>query len=156
MEDLKEVLEMNIIDSFSGFYHFLSNFYICEIEYKGLTFSSVEAAFQAEKCLNEEDKRKFTALSPFEAKRLGRRIKMRSDWDYPINYRLQVMEDLLRIKFSEPYLQKELLATGDAELIECNTWNDCYWGVCKGRGENHLGKLLMKIRNEVSKLGNNK
>ena len=140
---------MNIINSFSGVYSFLSNFYTCEIEYKGLTFSSVEAAFQAEKCLNEEDKRKFIGLSPSEAKRLGRRIKMRPDWDYPTNYRLKVMEDLLRIKFSKPDLQKRLLATGDAELIEGNTWNDCYWGVCRGRGENHLGKLLMKIRNEM-------
>jgi hypothetical protein len=42
-----------------------------------------------------------------------------------------------------------LLATGDMELIEDNDWDDTYWGVCNGAGENNLGKLLMKIRAEA-------
>jgi predicted NAD-dependent protein-ADP-ribosyltransferase YbiA (DUF1768 family) len=42
-----------------------------------------------------------------------------------------------------------LKATGDEELVEGNWWNDTFWGVCNGVGENNLGKLLMKIRAEL-------
>lgn len=60
------------------------------------------------------------------------------------------MEDLLRQKFSKTPLRRLLLATGEAELIEGNTWGDTYWGVCHGVGQNHLGCLLMKIRGELN------
>lgn len=58
------------------------------------------------------------------------------------------MEELLVIKFSgkDPFLTRALMATGNAELVEGNTWNDTFWGICNGTGENHLGKLLMKVR----------
>lgn len=52
-------------------------------------------------------------------------------------------------KMSEPKLRSQLLSTGTAELVEGNWWNDRYWGVCNGRGENHLGKILMRIREEL-------
>jgi predicted NAD-dependent protein-ADP-ribosyltransferase YbiA (DUF1768 family) len=59
------------------------------------------------------------------------------------------MRDLLRQKFAHPELRRLLLATGDAELVEGNTWGDRFWGVCAGRGQNHLGRLLMAIRAEI-------
>jgi predicted NAD-dependent protein-ADP-ribosyltransferase YbiA (DUF1768 family) len=59
------------------------------------------------------------------------------------------MEDLLRQKFQNPYLKNKLLATGNAEIEETNSWGDVFWGICKGVGENHLGKILMKIRSEL-------
>lgn len=63
------------------------------------------------------------------------------------------MEEIVRAKFSEnETLKNMLLATGDAELKEGNTWNDTFWGIDQktGSGENHLGKILMKIRDEFS------
>jgi hypothetical protein len=54
--------------------------------------------------------------------------------------------ELLAQKFSYPYYRDLLLATGDAELIEGNVWNDVFWGVCNGIGKNWLGKLLMQVR----------
>ena len=48
-------------------------------------------------------------------------------------------------------LKEKLLATGDAELIEGNTWNDTYWGVCRGKGKNHLGKIIMEVREALKK-----
>lgn len=80
---------------------------------------------------------------------------MRADWDDARNYRLVVMEQLLREKFSDknPELKQKLIDTYDAELIEGNTWNDTFWGVCGGIGKNHLGKLLMKIRRDLIKKG---
>ena len=60
------------------------------------------------------------------------------------------MEDICRAKFTQnEELKKKLIDTGDATLIEGNTWNDTFWGVCNGVGENNLGKILMKIREEL-------
>ena len=72
---------------------------------------------------------------------------MRADWE---EVKIEIMEEALRLKFDDPHLKDLLLATGDKELIEGNTWNDQFWGVCNGVGENNLGKLLMKLRKEYS------
>lgn len=132
---------MEKIDSFKGDYFFLSNFYNYKLNYNGLRYNSVEAAFQAQKCPSRSAE--FCNLSPSEAKHLGRRVMLRNDWE---DIKISVMRDLLKIKFSNPYLKQKLLDTGDAELIEGNTWNDRFWGVCRGKGENHLGQLLEEIR----------
>lgn len=146
-------LNIKVIDNFRGEYAFLSNFAPCiiEMENYGLTFTSAEAAFQAAKCSEFVDKRRFEKLSPNEAKKLGRKVTMRPDWDEPINFRLTMMEKILRIKFSDknPELKQKLIDTDDALLIEKNTWGDTFWGVCNGVGQNHLGKILMKIRDDL-------
>ncbi len=59
------------------------------------------------------------------------------------------MHSVLRAKFAVPELRDALLATGDAELVEGNTWSDVYWGVCGGRGRNQLGRTLMRIRDDI-------
>lgn len=136
-----------MIDSFRGEYFFLSNFYECPIIYDGRTFQSTEAAFQSAKTLNPKLRDEFTKLNPSESKRVGNSVKLREDWE---EVKLQVMEDVLRIKFKPgSELAQRLLATGDEELVEGNTWRDRVWGVYNGKGENHLGKLLMKIRGEL-------
>lgn len=150
-----------LIDSFRGEYEFLSNFYISDIEYEGLTYSSVEAAFQAAKTKlssDEETKRQrapFCSYTPSVAKRMGRRGMLRSDWE---KVKDGIMLDILRIKFnSNPDLRDKLLGTDDAVLVEGNTWHDCYWGDCDcpkcihKPGKNMLGKLLMKVRDELKK-----
>lgn len=126
-------------------YFFLSNMYPCEITYNGHIFQSSEAAFQAQKDLSRITE--FEGLSGKEAKRLGRRVNMRPDWD---SVKLGIMEEILRIKFSSPELSKKLLAVTEP-IVEENTWHDTYWGVCDGRGQNNLGKLLTKIRNDIQK-----
>lgn len=78
-----------------------------------------------------------------KSKRLGRQLDLRPDWD---TYRFVVMRLLLYRKFSDPRLGQLLLSTYPHELVEGNDWNDTFWGVCRGRGENHLGKMLMEIR----------
>ena len=138
------------ITAFRGAYAFLSNFYESPVTFHGLTYQSAEAAFQAQKCLTEEEKQEFAALTPIKAKRIGRQVTLRSDWD---EVKLALMEEIVRTKFSEnETLKNMLLATGDAQLKEGNTWNDTFWGIDQktGSGENHLGKILMKIRDEFS------
>lgn len=138
---------MNKIDSFDGNYSFLSNFYNCVLMYDGLVYTSAEAAFQAAKTLTEIERLEFTQLPPNKAKRLGRRAKLRPDWE---QVKDQVMYDVVRAKFEQnSVLRLPLLATGTAELVEGNWWKDTYWGVCNGVGQNKLGKILMRVREEL-------
>lgn len=113
-----------------------------------MEYPSVEHAYVAAKTLDLEQ-RKIIQMLPKagEAKRFGRsKITLRADWTD--SFRLSLMEDLLRQKFSIPELKEKLNSTFPHELIEQNTWGDVFFGVCKGKGENHLGKLLMKVREE--------
>lgn len=137
---------MKTIDRFIDEFHFLSNFADCDIEYEGLKFCSVESAYQAAKTVNLQERMKFCNLTPNKSKALGKRLKIRADWD---DIRLSVMETLLRQKFSKSPFRDLLGATKGFELVEGNWWGDRFWGVCNGVGENNLGKLLMKIREEI-------
>ena len=137
----------NVIDSFRGEFDWLSNFYQCQVEFEGMNFSNVEAAFQAAKCLDMKERERFFGLSGGQAKRLGRRVELRSDWE---EVKIDIMRQVLKSKFTQnPELREKLIATGDTELIEGNNWNDTFWGVCRGKGRNHLGKLLMEVRAEL-------
>lgn len=139
------------IDSFSDQYRFLSNFHPCKVIYEGIEYPSVEHAYQAAKSLDPKIRLKFSniKMKAGYAKYMGRKIKIREDWSDEL--KLKVMEDLIRSKFTENNsLELALFNTGNAQLIEGNYWKDYFWGVCKGRGENHLGKILMKIRGELS------
>ena len=136
-----------MIDKFRGKYWFLSNFYESPIEEENITYPTVEHYFQAQKTFNQEEKLKIAqATKPAEAKKMGRKVNLRKDWE---EVKIHVMEKGLRLKFQDPTLRKKLLATGDEELVEGNPWGDRYWGVCNGSGKNKLGKLLMNIRKEL-------
>lgn len=137
-----------MILSFTGDYEFLSNFYPSRITMPdGIDYDTVEAAFQAHKTHDLEMRRAVAfQQTPRLAKRLGRSLQLRDDWE---QIKIQVMAECLRKKFSIPELRTELLNTFPAELVEGNTWGDTYWGVCKGVGENHLGKLLMTLRANI-------
>ena len=136
---------MKRINEFKGKYYFLSNFYNAEITYNGYTFRNNEAAFQAQKCPSRI--KEFCDLNPSEAKRLGRHVCLRYDWEY---VKEDIMYEVCKTKFIQhPDLAQLLIDTGDAALIEGNTWGDTTWGVCDGIGENKLGNILMKIRDEL-------
>lgn len=126
-------------------YWFLSNFYPCKIHFGKLEFDCVEAAFQAAKCANVEDRKMFVGLKGVDAKRLGRKIKMRNDWS---KVKDDVMFALVNEKFSNPKLAFDLICV-QGDIVENNRWNDTYWGVCNGKGENRLGKILMKVRDSI-------
>jgi hypothetical protein len=135
---------MNAINTFGDEYFFLSNFYECPITFDGLTFTSAEAAFQAQKCLDKKEKTRFTEMTPSEARSFGRRVRLRKDWDAA---RLSLMREILEAKFSQNGdLKQKLLLTDDAYLVEGNTWGDRFWGQVNGFGANHLGRLLMELR----------
>jgi len=144
---------VDVIDSFNGNYRFLSNFYSAEIELDGLIYPTLEHAYQAAKTENLTDRRKIRqAATPGKAKALGKQVTCISDWEHK---KIEVMEKLVRQKFTKHQALKEkLLATGDATLQEGNTWKDAFWGTYRGHGQNHLGKILMKVRSELQKKSN--
>lgn len=133
-------------DGFFNKYWFLSNFYSHPIEYEGISYPSSEHAYQAAKTFNIEERKQIAVLkTPGESKRAGRRVTLRPDWE---SIKISVMEEIVRIKFKDPMLRQKLIDTGSMVLIEYNTWNDTFWGVCRGKGRNELGKILMKIRRD--------
>lgn len=141
--------KLSRIDQFRGDYYFLSNFFPVLIEYGGLCYENAEAAFQAQKCLSDAEKQAFCNLSPTQAKHRGRRVALRPDWE---EVKVHLMAEIVRAKFTQhPELSVQLLGTGDARLLEGNTWHDTFWGVDlrNGKGQNELGKVVMALREEL-------
>ena len=135
-----------------GKYSFLSNMHAASFTWDGRTYMNSEAAFQSAKSLDPAVRDAFSAMNGVTAKRAGRKVELRGDWDA---VKLDVMEEILRAKFSQnPELLQKLIDTGDMVLMEGNYWHDTYWGVDirSGAGENHLGEILMKLRAELEAL----
>ena len=136
-----------MIDKFRGKYFFLSNFAPCKVKYGGQVFPTVEHAFQAAKCNDESVRKIFRFIgSPADAKKWGRTIKLREDWEF---VKEDVMRDLIRQKFSNPKYKKLLESTINEDIVEGNSHGDRYWGVYKGEGQNRLGKIIMEVREEI-------
>ena len=132
-----------MIDSFDGEHRFLSNFYPVEVVLDGVTYPTVENAYQAAKTLDLEKRKEFLNCAPGQAKRLGRQLVIRDDWN---DIKLTVMKRLNEQKYMRSDLRKMLCDTYPLDLVEGNTWGDTFWGVCDGKGSNNLGKMLMSIR----------
>lgn len=135
-----------LVDSFRGEHSFLSNFHLCSL----YPYSSAEAAFQAAKCADDSERILFQSLTPSQAKKEGRRVKLRPDWDA---VKVDIMLEILKDKFDRnPELKNKLMMLEGYELVEGNTWHDNFWGDCKCSrcadkpGLNMLGKLLMALR----------
>ena len=143
---------MKSINSFKGEFCFLSNFFESPFVIGGIRFKTVEHFFQSMKTNDPKERETIIhALTPGKAKRLGRKIKLREDWD---TIKIDIMKFGLIAKFEQhPDLKEKLLATDGMMLVEGNTWGDVYWGFDFkiGRGENNLGKILMELR-EIMKI----
>lgn len=112
-----------MINSFTGKYRFLSNFYPHFVSLDHLMYPTNEHAFQAAKTMHLRTRLEIgRAPSPGSAKRMGKALKntplMREDWQ---KVNLGIMLNLLREKFIHPQLREWLLLTGHEELIEGNT-----------------------------------
>mmetsp|Transcript_125220 Transcript_125220/g.243679 ORF Transcript_125220/g.243679 Transcript_125220/m.243679 type:complete len:273 (-) Transcript_125220:7-825(-) len=133
---------------------FLSNMYMApgfSVEFNSLRFLSTEHAFVAAKSLSREEQETIRDTpDPKDAKRFGRQLQLRDDWD---DIKFDVMLDLLRRKFEHNLLAEHLISTGTRCLVEGNLWHDTIWGMAMVdghlQGDNMLGKLLMQVRSEL-------
>lgn len=149
--------ENNMVIKFSRSsdkYGCFSNFTHCKVNFGGITYNSTEAAWQAQKTLNENERKQFATLNPSEAKKLGRKVNLRPDWE---EVKYQLMVDVCYEKFKNSKKFREvLLSTENDEIIENTTgWHDNIWGNCEcpkcinKPGRNLLGKALMEVRERL-------
>ena len=142
-----------MIKSFSEEFSFLSNFFQCPVRWCGIEFATAEHAYQASKTLDVHERMSIALLdTPGKAKRAGRKLTIRPDWE---EIKVDLMAHIVGVKFETNLaLMAKLVATGFHLLIEGNKWHDNFWGAClcftcRGiTGENHLGKILMQIRDD--------
>lgn len=141
---IKEFLEQN-----KYCINWFSNMVILDdaIKYDGNTYNSVENFYQAMKTLDKNERKKISLLNPYSSKQYVKKIEIRSDWK---DIKLKVMEFGLRKKFKKGSTWLEKLKSFPYDIIEYNNWNDKFWGVCvfTDEGENHLGKIITKIKSE--------
>lgn len=143
---------------FSGGLAFLSSFSEHPVYYDGFVFPTLENAYQAAKTTDRNQRAAFVGLTPGQAKRAGRNLELRRDWE---DRKLPIMRFLLANKFTiNAHLAPELAYTGDMLLVETNTWHDNEWGDCRcGRdacaapGKNLLGISLMQLRSYLIGIG---
>ena len=130
---------------------FLSNFYPSRILYRGTFWPTVEHAFQATKAKDLSFDEYIQNLPfPGQAKKVGRRLELREDWE---EIKVDVMTDLVLLKFTQNRdLKEKLLKLQYEYLEEGNYWHDNFWGNCycpkceRIEGQNILGIILMEVR----------
>ncbi len=142
-----------MINGFNGQYKFLSNFFKKRINFRGKYYDTSEHAYAAYKATNDGDHRLVQMQSsPRMAKIIGQEIKCVDDWE---DIKYDLMLEIVRKKFQDPYLFELLIQTHPHYLEESNNWHDQKWGnctcgktKCKLQGENWLGEILMIVRKE--------
>lgn len=139
------------IETFFGQYRFLSNFWACEFVWDNIVWQNSEGAYVAAKTLDREQRLAISKITePGKVKRYGRSMELRPDWE---QVKVPLMYEIVKAKFTQnPDLRQALIDTGDAILEEGNTWGDRVWGISppgSGNGRNELGKILMRLREEL-------
>lgn len=150
------IIQPNAITDFRKDYFFLSNFYLCPVQFEGDMYISSEHAYMASKTDNRDIRNHILGLKTArEARNYGQTFALRPHWD---DVKYSYMKVVLQDKFRRnQHLGQKLLETGDRQLVEGGTWHDQYWGICNckdhgGEGKNALGQILMEIREELLKL----
>lgn len=128
-------------------YAYMSNFYHSPFKFEGINYDSVEHAYQALKTEDPSWRKKIRkAPYPGMAKKLGRSAPLRKDWD---NIKRLLMKNLVRAKFEQHSDLASMLVFTSGPIEEDAYW-DNYWGTGRaGNGSNHMGKILMEIREEL-------
>lgn len=138
---------MKTINRFVGRYSFLSNFYPSTLYIDGRSYSTAEHAYQAYKTSDDNLKEEIRKTkTPLDAKKYGKIIDLTSDWNL---LRIDAMKTIIREKFKNPLLRELLKETIDHKLIHENKFNDRFWGVCGGVGENWLGIIIEAEREKI-------
>ncbi len=139
-----------MINHFRKEYSWLSNFTEVSIKYDNIIYPSVENFYVAMKTEDVSIRKQISLMTAAESKKIGRKLIIRKDWE---DIKLSVMYYGLNAKFKQEPFKSKLLATGDQNIVEGNYWNDTFWGVDLKQnpniGENHLGRLIMRVRDLI-------
>jgi N-glycosidase YbiA len=133
-----------------AFYVF-NNFSAHSVEFRGKLYPTCEHAYQAAKCTDPVGQEAIrNARSPLQAKALAKEIHKDakdSDWE---RKKVAVVEEILRAKLAQhPEAREALKESGDEDIVE-DSPTDYFWGEgADGSGQNVLGKLWMKLRDEM-------
>lgn len=170
MKAIYKVTDTHVYGFFDR-HRYLSNYHLHPVVFENMEYPSNENAYHAAKIIpgstqpTSLDRFSFRVFTPNEAKSKGRQVNLRNDWLFELpqedqvtdsqgvlilQVRDKIMYDLNVSKFQDPELRKLLLETGDLYLEETNWWKDDYWGVFEGQGLNKLGRILMRIRENLS------
>ena len=143
--------KLSRIDSFTGYFDFMHNNFQTPVYYEGILYPSVTHAYHAARSTDERTRRAILNSETFQI--LGNiaiRIEDPPDWQ---EKKVKIMEQLLRDKFRRSKeLQEKLRTTEHRELVmtyQEKKKNNLYWGVVKGKGQNQLGRILMRIRDDL-------
>ena len=137
-----------MINKFDNEYIFLSNYYPQNITYKGITYNCAMNAYYGQLISDNLQKKAIANATPSRA--LSMVINSISKIDYSQEEQDNIMYEILKVKFSDSKLKNLLLQTNQEPLNNNINWEDTYWGICNDEGDNKLGKLLMKLRDELS------
>ena len=146
------------VDEFIGFYtrefYCLDNFSAFAFIYEGIRFHTVEHAYQAYKFKDTSPvvfNEIVNSFSADEARRIAHRNedKVVLNWD---DIKVNLMEKFLRAKLEQnPQVKKKLMETENYLICEDSPVDD-FWGIGEDKkGQNQLGKLWMKLREELQK-----
>ncbi len=149
---LKEKMD-DVIGFYPREFYPLDNFSSFKVEVDGYLYASLEEAFQSSLFLPDYpdiSQKIKNSHSAHEAQKIM--FENIDKVKYSFDEQLVIMEKLLRIKSEQnPYVKKKLLETKDYTIVE-DSPKDSYWGWGINRdGENQLGKLWMKLREEIKK-----
>ena len=137
-----------MINKFDNEYIVLSNYYPQNITYKGITYNCAMNAYYGQLISDNLQKKAIANATPSRA--LSMVINSISKIDYSQEEQDNIMYEILKVKFSDSKLKNLLLQTNQEPLNNNINWEDTYWGICNDEGDNKLGKLLMKLRDELS------
>ena len=130
-------------------WHYLSPFSAHEVELDGVVYKTAEHAYQALRMVPSAQQRLRDATSPLEAWRLAQACKAEGLLDSTVS-KDELMERVFRAKLEQhPDIKEILLESADRDLLKVYD-TDYYWGTgADGSGENLMGKLWMKLRDEL-------
>ena len=138
------------MNSFRGEFEYRSNFYNSPILILGYNYPTAEHAYQYFKMVTRKGQIAIVqASTPGHAKRLSHQYPIKSDWD---SKKLLVMQYVVMQKFTQNAEIASILVSSKDYIVEENEWNDTFWGTCNGTGYNHLGIILMGVRDFLFKL----
>ena len=160
LEQYRDLWLSEKMDEVIGFYtrefYPLDNFSSFKVEWNGYLYSSLEEAYQAASFMGSDEElveKVKKSHSADEAQRIAyeNRDKQRKDWN---EVKVSIMEELLRLKIKQnKKKKKKLLQTKDYLIVE-DSPKDSFWGWGPDRnGNNQLGKLWMKLRDEFKNSG---